>query len=128
MKHLFAIEDISNQLREIGFNENCIGLYDSTNNICTTGGTAVFKPEHPYYQHTAILYQQIFDWFREKHNLIIAPHLFPNVFIITIISNPKTLFYCMSYKPLFITEKCESYEEARKQAIEQAIKIVKENK
>lgn len=61
MEKLFVSYELALKLKELGYNEVCFG--------CTTGGNAVFKSNHSYYKHTAILYQQVIDWFREKHGM-----------------------------------------------------------
>lgn len=69
MKHLFVSYQVAKQLKEKGFDEPCLACYAygsednlimaKKDNACDMGYTA------------APLYQQIVDWFRKKHNMVI---------------------------------------------------------
>lgn len=70
MNHLFVPYDITEQLKEKGFDLPSIGLHLKSGKIMTTGGTCLFEPTPAYYKkECAILYQQAIDWFRETHNI-----------------------------------------------------------
>lgn len=72
MKHLFIPYELALIAKEKGFDEPCLGLYHKD------GMFVVEKTEshNQYYGQicSAPLYQQIVDWFREKHNISIELH------------------------------------------------------
>ena len=69
MKHLFIPYELALKLRDKGFDEPCIAIDLEDGKYMTSGGVVMFNKEHAYYQRTAITYEQVFRWFREKHNL-----------------------------------------------------------
>lgn len=69
MENLFVSYEIAKQLKEKGFNEPCLGYYNDHLNspklrIRQTEGNQYFDQ-----LYLAPIYQQVVDWFREKHNL-----------------------------------------------------------
>ena len=115
-------------LKELGFDEECIGYYENNKNkIIFYGGTRtntnfsrVFNSTH--FRLVTPLYQQVFRWFREKHNL----HTIINITI-----SDKWYFeiYNLSDK-----RNCEikieeifllTYEEAELECLKRLIEIVK---
>ena len=75
MNHLFVPYKIALQLKEKGFNEDCLAYYQQKL------GAEVLRfiweeDTNPFNNLlsdtiTAPLYQQVIDWFRETHNLVI---------------------------------------------------------
>jgi len=74
----FIPKELSLELKQLGFNEPCLAFYDGKNaesfyfnNIRDASGDYI-----PFQKHDrlkwfgALLYQQAFRWFREKHQLI----------------------------------------------------------
>lgn len=80
MKHLFVPYELALKLKEKGFDEqclacynldryffirhigNCLGADDYTNNTNIPDDYGIFS---------APLYQQVIDWFREKHKILV---------------------------------------------------------
>ena len=72
MKHLFVPYEIALLAKEKGFDEHCLAyhsFYKDNNGLFTMckAGSAKNSVE----QVTAPLYQQLVDWFREKHYFLI---------------------------------------------------------
>lgn len=70
----FCDAEISQMLKEIGFNEPCLGFYNETGVFCRLKNIQG-NEEMALYNSTAPLYQQVFDWLREKHCLHIHVEL-----------------------------------------------------
>lgn len=64
MNKEFVPYEIALKLKELGFNDECFGFY-SSDGIFHINGTIFCPP----YSCDAPLFQQAFQWFREKHNL-----------------------------------------------------------
>lgn len=67
MKHLFVPYEIALKLKEKGFDEPCFKVYDNQSFLQEEEVMDELKLE----KILAPLYQQVIDWFREKHNLLI---------------------------------------------------------
>ena len=71
MKEQFVPYDIAHKLKQKGFDETCFGFYSSHFAsgmkliICDTPKQGKFEGQ----ECSAPLYQQAFDWFRDKHGL-----------------------------------------------------------
>ena len=77
MKRLFLPIELSLLAKEKGFDEPCFGLYLKQGNFKLAdyvGQEFVFNNDTIDEACTAPLYQQIIDWFEEKHNIIILLH------------------------------------------------------
>lgn len=121
MKEQFIPYDLALKLKELGFNEECLGWYSGLGSFSL--GSEIVKR---FYLHEtsclAPLYQQVFDWFMEKHNL--------HAVIYNVIDETKELWDFdiideegeeEEYEiPLFNT-----YKEARTVALEKLIEIVR---
>jgi hypothetical protein len=72
MKNQFCTFEISLKLKELDFDEQCFGFYYEH---IKTGFTVEVRKiqlnQLGKYDTLAPLWQQVFDWFREKHNIII---------------------------------------------------------
>ena len=81
MKHLFIPYELALIAKEKGFNEDCLAYYQDEGNLvcCDTnqvkGEFIPYKEQRDDDSATAPLYQQIVDWFREKHNILISERL-----------------------------------------------------
>jgi hypothetical protein len=105
-------------LKELGFDEPCLGNYRLPSNRLITEWEIRNTPEHTL-GISAPLYQQAFRWFREKYNLIsvIGYHnLWEYSFLIETIKEHKTVI---------IIDKIETYEEAELECLKKLIEIVK---
>ncbi len=83
MKHLFLNAELSKLAREKGFKEECLGWYYSNYGAANYKEKDLvlryiegkcYTQDHPS-NIPAPLYQQIVDWMREEHKLII--HILP---------------------------------------------------
>lgn len=74
MKDQFVTYDMAKRLKELGFNEPCMAIFDNPKNVvfeeqwvAATNKDTMFDTENP----TAPLWQQAIDWLRIEHGLII---------------------------------------------------------
>jgi hypothetical protein len=60
------------ELKELGFDEECLGWYPNNTAALSLHGVFIGKPSSGSYKLLAYapLYQQAFRWFREKHNTL----------------------------------------------------------
>lgn len=147
MNHLFVPYQESLNLRELGFEKECLALYTHNNENYKAGSFFLHHP-HPFTIEELIpieadirkslvyilapLYQQAFEWFREKHGYI---HTICRVynwnkeipeyegFCIYIGSkNPKVKLKCNDH---FISNFYQDYKEAELVVLKTLIQIVK---
>lgn len=133
MKHLFVPYKLALKLKEKGFDERCIIYYnegmlqlDSSN---TMFGWRNKDFEEPYMKDReripAPLYQQIVDWFREKHGIVVSIQRAIQI-------EPELYGYQINYGDagdggMMEMQQIElelSYYEALNKAIEEAIKLI----
>lgn len=72
MKNLFVSYEIAKLLKDKQFPNNtgsCLAAWENTEN-----GQWLHFGSHPIGLLQAPLYQQVVDWFREKHKLILSAH------------------------------------------------------
>ena len=145
MKNEFVPYDIALALKELEFNEPCVGTCHAIGNIKGEFTFGIFQhPKRNSQANTvsgthigeegcyAPLYQQAFRWFREKHRLIFQiKYLFNGNYAVVIHKN--THEYMNTIQDL--THACVyeipdnySYEEAELACLKKLIEIVKENK
>lgn len=89
MKHLFISYELALLAKEKGFDDPCLGFYHpnivSDGNMLTTAfdynfdvtectTNTILKQRVLQPQIACPIYQQIIDWFREKHNIHISIH------------------------------------------------------
>jgi len=71
MNHLFVPYTQSLELNQLGFNEECFGLYPRLSKELVYKIMPNQKECDQYFGGIlAPLYSQVFNWFREKHNLV----------------------------------------------------------
>ena len=80
LKHLFVPYELAVKLKEKGFNEDCFGYYSGDNpygELPNKLNIIKCKQQESIDDLAgrclAPIYQQVVDWFREKHNLHIYP-------------------------------------------------------
>jgi len=76
MKEQFVTYEISQKLRELGFNEECCGIYNPIflfDGCWTTTNSFIskFNLKESNIVCAAPLWQQCLDWLREKHGLYV---------------------------------------------------------
>lgn len=128
--NLFIPYNLSILAQKKGFNEYCIGYYYKRRDNGEIHGLDTFfidtnqniqqwnELEEPT---EAILYQQIIDWLREKHNILLGYGYYPNYnekFACTLnFIEPKNYI-----KGIVYTGK--TYYEALNKAIEESLKLI----
>jgi hypothetical protein len=108
-------------LKELGFDEPCMGYYMENNNLKMRLIQKKQK-EQDEFSELAPLYQQVFRWFREKYGY------YTDLFV----DDDKTFGFMISYfieigrgdKP--IQRKYSTYEEAELECLKKLIEIVKQ--
>ena len=111
-------------LKELGFDEPCLGNYRLPSNRLITEWEIRNTPEHTL-GTSAPLYQQTFRWFREKYDLIACNDYGNNKYFYWIISKDEKFFFdnedenrnCIVYN---------TYEKAELECLKKLIEIVKE--
>lgn len=119
MEKEFVPYEMALKLKELGFDEKCIGAY------FMTGNNNVKFPSVWYENSTlkmgvksctAPLWQQAFDWFREEHRLYIQIHKHT--------SNTNQVTWMVDS----LAGKYLSYHEARIESLKRLIEIVEKQK
>ncbi len=139
MKHLFLSYELSKQLKEKGFNLLTNHFYSESGKlfprVLESGNEPVsFEPDDFYENFNTILkyevegkcqnvisaplHQQVIDWFREKHNIIIL------VEVATYINSFNYRFYIETIDDKVEGFKTNNYYEALNKAIEEALELI----
>ena len=69
MNKYFILYEQALELKELGFNEECLGYYYTDPNAATIPFLCIYKPYKNEFCLHAPLYQQAFRWFRQKYGL-----------------------------------------------------------
>jgi hypothetical protein len=75
MNQLFLPYELALMAKEKGFDEPCMAYYNDDKILCIKKGnplSGIINQDCHRLNIIAPLYQQLIDWFREKHNLIIT--------------------------------------------------------
>ena len=125
MEKQFVTYEIALKLKELGFDEPCFGYFEFKDKNLKLFSDKIQDAScnsdivyDDFIHCTAPLWQQAIDWLREKHrfHFIIEPLNTKN----------KILDYSFGFSSKTqIYSICDFYENARKQAILKAIKIIK---
>ena len=125
MKDEFIPYKIALELKELGFDEPCLGLYHNDKTLYTTE----CKLQEQFHGQicSAPLYQQAFRWFREKYNL-------HSEILLDQTTQPKYCFEIHKYEDFGNYEEIRigewflyrTYEEAELACLVKLIKICKE--
>ena len=134
MKHLFVPFEIALKLKELGFVEPCIAFYSyETSEIYPvmqepTKGSH-FNTGNFLVTLRAPLFQQVFDWFREKHNLAGCIDCLSKEFVEAmpeICEKPYRVHITHTIKSgVSVLIEFDTYEEAQIACLEKLIEIVK---
>jgi hypothetical protein len=134
MEEEFATYEIALKLKELGFKKECLAFYDKNEDLhLISYGRVTYNNSHdsiaihPYYRLvcSAPLWQQVIDWFREEHGVIIG---YLNVNIKT---DLQFMWSISTIKEIDLelptmSDRCfGNYYKAREQAILKAIEICK---
>jgi hypothetical protein len=133
MKKEFIPYNLALELKELGFDEPCIGFY-KLGDVDIYYGTIIQEKNHKFRNNTGLniygdlkekiaapTYSQTFRWFREKYGYYIS------VFR-THDSNWGTDLWLLGVHKPKATVFSETYEEAELACLEKLIEIVKEKK
>lgn len=136
MKHLFVPYETALKLKEKGFDERCFGHYVEPclihllNDEALFVETAILKPKN-FVIINAPLYQQVIDWFREKHNLHfeikVEDYVSEPSYYWSIFGKYKDMLHIrclMNSGDKFTQDRFKSYYEALIKAIEEALKLI----
>lgn len=120
MEEQFVPYELALKLKELGFDEECFKYWNCSYKTDDNSSIlSMFKNEH-IYSVAAPLWQQAFDWFREKHNMYFE------IFQTPASSHWNICVYNLSSR--FKTEKTYynfiSYEEARLECLRKLIELV----
>ena len=74
MKKEFVPFEIAKDLRDLGFDKSCLMYYDIQSKELFLNDLGKNSVNLPELLLPAPLWQQVIDWFREKHNIQIYPH------------------------------------------------------
>lgn len=114
MKNEFVPYNLALKLRELNFDEECLAWYD------WVGKELYLYSELPSYLDInptkASLWQQAFDWFREKHNLPSWIYESTGEYYFKIVQG----YLWVQHQGVIF----KSYEEARKACLEKLIKLI----
>lgn len=126
MNKEFVTYEIAKELKDLGFDEPCIGSYSNKKTFNFTKGGLMYKttPCEPEFC-IAPLWQQAFRWFRDKHSLIAVPlYIGGDYRYYDILINDDATGEEIEYDQMLIPK----YEEAELACLEILIEIVKNRK
>mgnify|MGYP003582866589 CR=1 FL=1 len=123
MKKEFIPYKYALELKELGFDEICLGYYFNGNTFSISMNNTMFTKNsivnnRPDNVITAPLWQQAFDWFREKYNLHYI--IYKNI-------NIDGYDFCRVTTDGITNKNTYSYEEARLECLKKLIEICKNN-
>jgi hypothetical protein len=114
MKTQFVNYEIALKLKELGFNEECFGIYGSCAEefviVRDANKLVAISPDNTL----APLHQQVIDWFKEKYDIIID--------IAKIYNGTNNYHFALNLEWEYFEG---TYYEAREAAILKAIKLIK---
>lgn len=125
----FVSYEISKQLKEKGFKEPCLACYDGSEMLSTY--STLFEPKNYNVgggkNTSAPLYQEVVDWFRDKHSIdvyakriLLKPH---SSFIGIVNDSENKVYECYPNIDRGVYEAGTYYESLNK-AIEEAIILI----
>ncbi len=121
MKKLFVSHKLAVLAKKKGFNKKCLAYYDSLKKLCPVDTDFNFSRKIPKNCVAAPTYQQVVDWFRIKHKILIHQVLgFHNYHWCFKIQNINK-----SYSRNIGTIQEKDYYTTFKEAIKEAFKSIK---
>ena len=124
MQHLFVPQELALKLKEKGFDEECLARWFCANNekpILLLNTTLTKEDKDSDILTSAPLYQQVQDWFREKHFINIHAD---SLGLISYYGFVGKIGNYSNAKKLTVESKVLTYYEALTKAIEEAIKLI----
>ena len=121
MKNEFVSYEIALRLKELDFNEPCMGYYDCERDLKLVPNKNKFLS----CEYAAPLYQQVFKLFREKHNLYAV--IIPTITMYWTFKTITVVEGIVDAPPYNHVDGNDypTYEEAEIESIKELIKIVK---
>lgn len=118
MNKQFVLYELALKLKERGFNEECLAVWDNqTKELFMNDTREVNINQIPSIFTLAPLWQQAFDWFREKHNLHLE---------ITLIRDDVYSYEIYNYNDdKWVGYKEVGYHTAKQKGLEKLIEIIK---
>lgn len=140
MRKYFVTYYIALKLKELGFDEPCLGRFVGENTFILDSGDLSQKQNTTTYAPLSPIWEQVIDWFREKHNIHIS--IYPKMDVNCIDYTAKIYQYSEDsyfgegddeeYLPgglkMIFEERLETYEDAREQVILKAIELCQKEK
>ena len=117
MKHLFIPYELAVIAKEKGFNEPCLAKHDLKHILLRVEECKSQEQASEFEYILAPLYQQIVDWFREKHNIAIEINFGVMGYMVNVYKIRTTSL-------IFQSERINLYYEALNKAIEEAFKLI----
>ena len=123
MEKEFVPYELALELKQLGFDEPCVGYYHLNEGYTKGYAFCYFNEPKRYESDSAVLtptFSQAFRWFREKHNInhsvIFHETTFSNDYQYLVLSNDNE----------FVEVDYITYEEAELACLQKLIEIVKE--
>ena len=116
------------EVKELGFDEECLGWYPDNAAALSLDGVYISKPSIGSYKLLvyAPLYQQVFRWFREKHNLYVV--IIPTVTMYWTFKTMTVVEGIVEVPPYNHVDGNDypTYKEAELESVKELINIVKQ--
>lgn len=150
MERLFVPYELAVAMKELGFDEECFGMYE--NNGVTKKITLIIRydsdpiipkenamrpmmykttnknSEIPQWATSAPLYQQAFKWFKNVHGLVFMPEISPNAYSYEIWDEKNDKEHESTDNMEWLKRGFEgTYEEVELHCLRKLIEITKEN-
>ncbi len=116
MEKEFVTYEVAKKLKELGFNEECFGAFNSKREI--SWGFIRYTSQNEF-EALAPLWQQVFDWFRKEKGIIILVDEILG-YRANVHSNKAIELHPDTWFGGFI-----SYEQARERAVLKALELLK---
>ena len=124
MKDLFVNYELSLELKEIGFDEDCIAKHDNSGFKMLPANDPLKNSEIDlFWICTAPLKAQVFKWFRDKYKINSSIY-FTGAYYPTVDNDFISYGYTIDEE---FGNSLDTYEEAEEECVKQMIKIIKQN-
>ena len=104
------------ELKELGFNENCLAFYNFEERLMPIDTDFTNFRELSDDLIKAPLYQQAFRWFREKHNIYCSIGIYNNSVITANVAQPTQITWVLD---------SPTFEQAQNDSLNKIIEVVK---
>lgn len=112
-RHLFVSREIADFVKDIGFNEPGMAVYNNNKGVYVTTN----PKDHYYYEDSALTYDQVLNWLLETHNIYVMTTTdFVDPFVIQSCLHIKDQPHLSGYWKDFAT-KSEALDDAIMKAI-----------